>query len=918
MKSKTSEKVKSFKTYKSNTNKNFAKEYLKASILEIALLNKSTKLLDKLTEAENKNAKELTKSISKFFNGEKLETKETNQLSSRMTDFLHDIKIENSNTNTKLDELNLKMLKLLNNTSDAEVNEKILISSLGRIDDQLESNKISSEELNRTLSVYLSKRKNGRLEDDDSSQNKKSSFFSEITKNLGTKVLGSAGAILGTMLGLGTTGVGALVGGKIAGKVFGLKNKLSSNKVPRVSTDSVDDAAKIGSKSKGLSKVLKGAKKFLGPVGLALTVYDVLTNAKEEFFGKDSDKKSMYEKIRNTFTKTLSDFFFGIVDSETLNKGIDTVLGALKSPAEMIGQQIGKFAGWVYDALKGMLPKSISDLLPDFNTSNSSKSNSSKAVKNDVTSSSLSINQRATEDATYNIFKNPFKAAKKSARYWMGDKNWDSESTPMSEAEDAANFSREPSNKSKSLSFKAMNFNVVNKLGVRKGFRAKDNVNGSIGGFGSCYANSARVIAQFDPDLDVTKTGDTTSAYQFNHFYDKYGKAKLNKIQPNSSLPKSGLLPGDIVVYNKNYIPGHADGHIEIIGPNGDAHSDYTDPNAAMAQRFIKDKKYKDGTISVYRLKDAEKRLDNITNKKATTTETKSANSSSMKIEKSDKITTSSKVEEFKTKAYKAIEMNESDKPTEMTRDPQKGYNFGKAQFNSFGNPDSWKRINFNETEINKINNRDFSGTVSKEAISKRLLDNAAEIAKMDEEHKTALYNKMLEQKKSLFESQGIKIDDPMIQAQIMDINNQFGGNTLGKDSARYMRDNSKSKDKVDIHGIEWWKLNRTDQGDTESRKKDAKRRINNVQKVFADSSVKVGEMKSPQMKANSEIKTVKIRQQLSSNNLVKPMTETKQTEAPQVNIVQQQSQQAPEPNREKIRNIGNDDLLFINFGNLR
>ena len=87
---------------------------------------------------------------------------------------------------------------------------------------------------------------------------------------------------------------------------------------------------------------------------------------------------------------------------------------------------------------------------------------------------------------------------------------------------------------------------------------------------------------------------------------------------------------------------------------------------------------------------------------------------------------------------------------------------------------------------------------------------------------------------------------------------------------------------------------------------------------MFADSSVKVGEIKSPQMKANSEIKTVKIRQQLSSNNLVKPMTETKQTEAPQVNIVQQQSQQTPEPNREKIRNIGNDDLLFINFGNLR
>lgn len=128
-------------------------------------------------------------------------------------------------------------------------------------------------------------------------------------------------------------------------------------------------------------------------------------------------------------------------------------------------------------------------------------------------------------------------------------------------------------------------------------------------GSGKCYTGVWSTIKKSGVDLKVGGR-DSESAADFARYAltTEDGKKKLDQVVP--TLGKNGQLqgvqPGDIIVYARG-ANGHSlkHGHIEILGADGSAYSDYKNNNATDFKSAIAKGLVSAGRVRVFRLKGA-------------------------------------------------------------------------------------------------------------------------------------------------------------------------------------------------------------------------------------------------------------------------------------------------------------------------
>ena len=724
------------------------------------------------------------------------------------------------------------ILNLINQEADREQNQEKLLNTLSGIDKEIEVSLRRDEkiyDLLRSLSIKNFGDTNPE-KDKPSLTNLLTNTIPNLVKNLPT--------VLATALGSGGV-IGGLLGAKGLGKFFGkdkvtrTTNKLGTNRLntnkpslltnlktkstnflsnskTKLSTIGKDLGSKLSTAKTtlktGATALLKKGGKFIPVVGTALavgfTLKDVYDNAKEEFFGKDSQTKDMSTKIRNVITKTFSNFVsdlsFGLIDSKTIKDAI-----------ESFGNNLGDIANWIYEKASTILD------LPK------------KVVKNTA---------KTIVDYTPEPIQKGFD--------WLVNKT--SGGYNQSNSTSYTSSGGVPSTSAMNLAKTAQNRSINNKYTGGKTVSIQDITRGA----GACYSSVWQDIKSTGLDKQgiVPKGGTLNangqaqmSAYNFAEWANtEEGRSKLDRIQVGSKIVNGfveGMLPGDIVVYGKNYETGHKHGHIEIVGTDGNLYSDFKNkPDFALTY-------LSQGKAVVYRLKTTSQKQSKLV-KNPNQVQIKKplvnlqANSSSMgaNMGTSQKTTTGAfkpKINDstgLKQVMFQALEQNESKNPTKLVKDPNVGFNFGKSQFNSSTNPEAWKKLGFSKQEIANIN----SGNFDKNSVQQRLLSKSKEIAELDQKHKDALYSKVLEQKRTLFESQGLYIKDPKVLGQIFDINNQYGTN-LDKDSAKWMSKYSGSKE-INLQGVMGWRKNRGHEG--KIRPLDQKRRFDNINNTMESFSI--------------------------------------------------------------------------------
>ncbi len=176
----------------------------------------------------------------------------------------------------------------------------------------------------------------------------------------------------------------------------------------------------------------------------------------------------------------------------------------------------------------------------------------------------------------------------------------------------------------------------------------------------------------------------------------------------------------------------------------------------------------------------------------------------------------------LKNLAFEGIAKNEGSvsNPTALTKD-NVGYTFGLSQFNSSTNPESWKKLGFNQAQINEIN----KGNFDKNILQNYLNTKRDQINKMDMQNRDDLFNWASDFGKKY----SIDISDPVVFANIMDIGNQFNKSSINQETANKLIKYSGGR-KITPKAIMMWR-NQTLQGKKSSQ--DQKRRFETISKTF-------------------------------------------------------------------------------------
>jgi murein DD-endopeptidase MepM/ murein hydrolase activator NlpD len=176
--------------------------------------------------------------------------------------------------------------------------------------------------------------------------------------------------------------------------------------------------------------------------------------------------------------------------------------------------------------------------------------------------------------------------------------------------------------------------------------------------------------------------------------------------------------------------------------------------------------------------------------------------------------------------AFNGIIQNEGSgvNPTQLRKDDG-GYTFGKSQFNSGTNPNSWKQLGFNQSEISAIT----SGNFDKASVQSRLNNQSDKINQMDIQNKNDLFNWTA----NFGKSNNIDISNPVVFANIMDIGNQFNKNDINKETASKLVKFSGSR-KITPDAVMQWRNQTLQARKSPNYKSDQSRRFNNLKKAVA------------------------------------------------------------------------------------
>lgn len=128
------------------------------------------------------------------------------------------------------------------------------------------------------------------------------------------------------------------------------------------------------------------------------------------------------------------------------------------------------------------------------------------------------------------------------------------------------------------------------------------NVQNILKGAGRCYANVWGNIVNAGLSNEINPVGGTHNQLYATDFSEwaetAKGQAVLNKVGMNPKSKNLGLLPGDIIVFQKGWYEGNEAGHIEIVGTDGSGYSDFKDTNLNLVKSNL------NKIQGIYRLKD--------------------------------------------------------------------------------------------------------------------------------------------------------------------------------------------------------------------------------------------------------------------------------------------------------------------------
>lgn len=895
----------------------FLQHILKATLLELKVLKENSAQFDELI----KNNSGLESTLSKFLSNQNIGLKESRDLGKDLLKFIQDSKADTSEFSSILNKLDLHILNLINQEADREQNNEKLLNTLSGIDKEIEVSLRRDEKIYDLLRSLNLKTFGSSPEGKD----KKGFSITDLVTNqlpsiipkvMGALGLGSGGLLatifgakglskLGNKLGLtkstgkpkvnriSTGGVGTPRSTSKPSRFSQLKDKSKnfiSNSKSKLSTmgktvgsklSTAKNALKVG----GAALFRRGAK-FIPVVGTAIavgfTLKDIYDNAKEEFFGKDAKTKDLSTKIRNVLVKTvsgiISDLSLGFLDSKSIENAINS-----------FGDSVGEISVWLYNKAAEFLGLPKKEY----------KRNSSTGSKTETTNKTESTGQKQSSSSK-SWSQTIVDYTPESVKAWF-DTMASMGTGKDSKGKATGNL---PSVKAMNLASMAQSRKINNKYTGGKATSIQNVLRGA----GKCYSNVWGDIVATGLNKDgIAPTGGSVdeygrtqmSAYNFAEWADtEKGQSKLDRVTVGSKIQNGfiqGMLPGDIVVYAKNYEAGHEHGHIEIVGTDGNLYSDFkNDPKFAL-------KYLEKGKVKVYRLKGVSDKQSMLT-KKSIKKPLVNLQAQSSKIgantgtaQKTGTSTLKPSITDskgFKQVAFSALEKNESKDPTKLVADVGGGFNFGKSQFNSSVNPEAWKKLGFTDKQIQTVNSKGFkTNKIQQKLIQDILLSKSKEISQLDEANKEDLFKRTLEQKKTLFESQGYSIKDPRVLGQIFDINNQGGKYLLNEDSADWMSKFSGSKE-INLKGVMEWRKQRFREGKV--RLKNQENRFKNVNDTFNSYTIpEVSKLKLEE--ANKQASITAAKTQIAMNPL---------NTNPQNNTIIQ-----------KRTGIGSTDLMIVDMG---
>lgn len=879
----------------------YLQNLLKVGLLEVGYLKQNNTQIASLLDSTDSNHKELNNTLTKFLNNQTISITETRHLGTQLSEFSNDILVSNRDFKTSLNTLNTGMLRLLKSEDTLDTNREQLLSVLSNMDKELETNLRRDDRIIDMLRGFNPKNSITAPE------KKEGIGIFDIVKNLAKNPLKFLAPLLttgGSILG-GLAGVLGLK--KLAGKipfVGGFFNK----KVPKAphlphgsatpNLEFVAKESKWAKVTKGFGKALKPLKmlgRFAGFVGLALTAKDIYDNTVDEFFGKDSETKTMSEKIRNVITKTLSGFIsdmtFGLLDSDSMKKAFDNVANTIMSIGAKVGGSIANIAGSIWNGLKSLLPDSLKSLLPAV---------PGVATLTQGATTLMDKGKEIYDKATGNNNDN----TQKPPSY---NKGFDIAATASTQGLNETYRNRG--------TFK---FNVAN----NRMQGTQGNLKGNRTLYGKCYLAVGKVLAKYDPVMDKQLNNYSESAYMFAEYAKTpEGRQHLIRVSASKDSPNLGIEPGDVIVYPKNYERdgGHKHGHIEIMGNDGNTYSDYTDVGATTLHRFAKQGDLDNGFVKVFRLKGASQKL---TEKQK-------------KAVKNEQITpstpTNPKNLSAKDRAIKGITQNETG--------GQKGvgykishaiannsnFSFGNSQFDIGQRPDAWKRLGFNDKEIKRLQDigtkvRALKGVQNLGADDKAFYNEMQRkmsgkndiIDQLDKEQNEGLYKNYLRDKNGGLK--GIDVSDPKVMAQMMDIYNQYGDAAFQDKKGSYKGDIAKlvkySKgNKITVGALKQWRLDNTKMDKTEQM-----RRYDTVNAQFEGYNPEDQQKDKMANKTPTvAVKSKEIAKDVQNNKQTKETANTAPQQAPVV--VQQASNNTGQTSTPPITGIMDENLILVNLG---
>lgn len=909
---------------------NYLQQILKSNLESIAYLQNNNEDVLKVLNENKETFKHL------FVALDKLESKKSEVIPKDIQASIKDIQASNDSIASSFNNMEAVADRSYSLQSNLSINSDRMLSLLTSISDDIELGNSRNEKITDLLRLLSLKQ--GVSPDVVKGGGSTGGSFLDLAKNLmNPKALlatigTGAGGILGSIAG--ALGLKKLVGFIRRPKVIKTPVGKLGKAVPNLSF--VGREAKVASELGTVGKLAKSSKtlkilsavgkplKFLGkvagklllPLNAIMTAYDLYNNVQEEFFGADKGKTSVGEKIRNVITKTISDFFFNLIDYKTLNSAIDSVTGMVTGVGSKIATSIGGIIGAITNGLKSVLPEWASKWLPDMGgggtntqTSNNQTSNAPPPVYGPP---KPTMTDKIYDKAkTYFTTPNPNANSKEWSKAKQGEF-----STQRTIENNKAMVVDAPSNLGNVLANQAIkDFGNITKPGYK------------------CYTGVWNTLQKvgFDKSQGVNPTGDQRDAYQFAD----WAKKSRNMVRIVPGLDANGSLtniqPGDIVVYGsgKSNSRGKS-GHIEIFAKNAKgadmAISDFNDKGASQIKQSIRDGRMMNGDVTVWRMKNATKLIPRPHQVKQKIDEKKGGGSgkSSVKVptatitQKTNtpvaKVTGANQT--IKDQVFKGLAKNEISTPDEAytishAMKNESNFSVGKSQFDIGKRSDVWAKLGYTPEEIKKLQSLGTQARASGgvKNLSKgdqsfltqmkgRLKGKKGLINQLDSQENDSLYNQYQTDKKGLFRD--LDVSDPRVMGQMIDIYNQYGKGVFDSQTVEKLKRFSGGS-KITVGAMKKWRL-----ANTSMSADDQTRRFNNI-----NSSIDLDKVASnPTPVADVSKKIV----EKAVNKSKQPTTQVAVVPTKQVVSTPPVVSTNPPPTMRRT-GIGDENLIFINLG---